>query len=252
MLDPLSPRETPNPTVVPTSWKGLCAAALTFLSPGILGGLICGALVGGVGGRLAMLVLRLTSSDSLHGTETDDEFIIGAVTASTVFLILLTALLGVAGGVVYLGVREWFPRRWLPLLYGLLGATFGGSTIIRPGGTDFTALEPLWLAVVMFVFLPAAYGVIVSVVVERLKQGKRLIGSRWRWAAVLPLLLMLVTGPIGAGILLVIGVVIAANRHGAVTRLWRSTLVTWLGRGAYAAVVVATGVALGRDVSRVL
>jgi hypothetical protein len=42
-------------------------------------GFLAGVLIGGVGGRLAMLALRLTSGPSLHGVSTDDGFTIGRV-----------------------------------------------------------------------------------------------------------------------------------------------------------------------------
>ena len=38
---------------------------------------MAGLLVGGVGGRVAMLLLRLTSDPRLRGLETDDGFTIG-------------------------------------------------------------------------------------------------------------------------------------------------------------------------------
>ena len=40
-------------------------------------GIPLGVLVGGIVGRVAMLVLRLTSPDSVRGVESDDGFTIG-------------------------------------------------------------------------------------------------------------------------------------------------------------------------------
>ena len=62
------------------SWTAVYGDAATFLGPGLLVGLVCGALIGGVGGRLAMFVLRVTSDGSLHGLQTDDDFTIGKFT----------------------------------------------------------------------------------------------------------------------------------------------------------------------------
>jgi len=227
--------------------------ALTFLSPGVLIGALCGGLIGGVGGRLAMLVLRVTSDDSLHGMETDDDFTIGSFTGATVFLVLLTLFAGAVGGLIYIGVREWLPARWRPILFALLGATVGGSLVIRPEGIDFTLLEPLWLAVAMFVVLPAAYGVALSVLTERLVQSTGFWRSRWRWAAaVVVLLAVLPAGPFGVPFLLLLGFAIAANRSGHVTRLWRSAPAIWVGRGAFALVVAVSSVFLVSDVLAVL
>ena len=47
------------------------------LSVAMAAGLACGAVVGGVGGRLAMFLLRLTSDAALRGIKTDDDFVIG-------------------------------------------------------------------------------------------------------------------------------------------------------------------------------
>src|SRR5687767_6116058 len=100
--------ETARP---PKSWRSTFRDGANHISCGIVAGLICGAIIGGIGGRLAMFVLRLTSDDSLRGLETDDEFIIGSFTSSTFFLIFLTTIAGFAGGLLYLAVRDWLPRR---------------------------------------------------------------------------------------------------------------------------------------------
>ena len=238
---------------MPKPWKAAYLDALSSLSPGVLAGLLCGALIGGLGGRLAMFLLRLTSSDSLHGLQTDDDFTIGSFTGATFFLVILTALAGVLGGLLYMGVRSWLPKPWRATLFGLFGATVGGTLVIRPDGIDFTALEPLSLAVALFVILPATYGAILSVVTERLLNVPRLQRGGWRWVAVLPLLLpALVTGPFGLGLLVISAAMVAMNRTGQVTRLWRSTPVTWAGRIAFAAAIVAGSFFLVRDVSLVL
>jgi hypothetical protein len=234
------------------SWRSVYADGATFVGRGMLAGLVCGALIGGVGGRLAMLLLRLTSDVFVRGLESDDGFTIGAVTAATFFLIFLTALLGALGGLLYLVVRGWLPPRWRPLVFGLLGATVGGALVIVPDGVDFTLLEPRWLAVALFVALPAAYGVALSLLAERLLRPDGGPGGRWRWLAVLPFVLTLATGPIGVAVLLPVGLLIGVNRSGALVRLWRSASVVWLGRGAVAAALGIGGTFLVRDIVAVL
>lgn len=70
-----------------------------------------------------MFVLRLTSDDSLRGVETDDRFIIGSSTGDTLFLVIARGVVGAAGGLVYLRVRDWFPTQWRAVTYALLGAS---------------------------------------------------------------------------------------------------------------------------------
>src|SRR3954465_12519168 len=82
------------------------------LGSGVSAGFLAGILIGGVGGRSAMLGLRLTPDPSLHGGLTDDGFTIGRVSAETLFLLGVTSGLGMAGGVFYLVVRRWIPARW--------------------------------------------------------------------------------------------------------------------------------------------
>ena len=252
-LEPEPPKTASGAALGPTSWKALYADALTSMSPGVLLGLLCGALIGGVGGRLAMLLLRLTSSGTLHGLETDDEFTIGSITGATLFLVAITAFLGLLGGLVYMGVREWLPERWRPILFGALGGTVGGTAFIRPGGIDFTDLEPLSVAVALFVLLPATYAATLSVLTERLVRSTSFRQSKWRWAGVILLPLpILATGPSGLGVLLIFALVVAMNRSGQLSRFWRSTPVVWVGRLAFTAALIASGFLLARDVSLVL
>ena len=218
----------------------------------MIAGVVCGVLVGGAGGRLAMLVLRLTSSDSLHGLQTDDGFTVGVVTTATLLLLAITAGLGLLGGLFYLVVRDWLPRRARPLLFGMIGATAGGALVINPGGVDFTVLEPHWLAVTLFVLLPAAYGVLVSVLAEWLLRPGRWQRRRLRWVVATPFLLLPLTGPPGILVLLVIAILIGVNRSGRVVRLWQTTPTRWLGRGAIVMVLSVSGVLLVRDIGAVL
>jgi hypothetical protein len=101
------------------------------LGAGVSAGFLAGVLIGGVGGRLAMLALRLTSDPSLHGVSTDDGFTIGRVSLQTLFLLGVTAGLGMAGGLFYLVVRRWIPSRWriplMTLFFALVGAP--GSSV---------------------------------------------------------------------------------------------------------------------------
>lgn len=235
-------------------WKQDLAAAARHVSSGVLGGLVTGAVIGGIGGRLAMVVLRLTSDPALHGVETDDGFTIGSFTGSTIFLILLTAVAGVLGGLFYLIVRRWLPERWRPLLMAIFGGAVGGAIVVHPGGVDFTALDPLVLAIAMFIALPAIYGAALSVLVERLlRPGSWLQRPRVWFAAVLPLIPLAALGPAALVlVVLMVGLWAFARVAPAARELWVSQPVTWLGRAGLLAATLWALVALTRDITQIL
>jgi hypothetical protein len=130
-------------------------------------GAIAGALVGGVGGRLAMLLLRITSPDLVVGMTSDDGFEIGVVSADTLQLVLAMALLGGINGIVYATLRSAIPQRLRLVLWTVFAAALGGAQIVHEDGVDFAVLEPAALAVVLFVVLPGAAAALVVVLVER-------------------------------------------------------------------------------------
>jgi hypothetical protein len=134
---------------------------------GAASGAIAGALVGGVGGRLAMLLLRLTSPDLVAGMISDDGFEIGVVSFDTAQLVLAMAMLGAINGVLYAAVRGALPRRLRLPLWSVFGAVLGGATVVHDDGVDFTLLEPAALAIALFVLLPGAASAVVVLLVER-------------------------------------------------------------------------------------
>lgn len=134
---------------------------------GVAAGGIAGFVVGGLGGRLAMLLLRLTSPESVIGMVSDDGFVIGQVTTSTFDLAMGMAVLGGANGVLYAVVRTAIPARFrLPLWVGF-AALVGGASFVQEDGVDFTVLEPAALAIALFVALPAIAAAVVVLLVER-------------------------------------------------------------------------------------
>lgn len=130
-------------------------------------GAIAGFLVGGIGGRLAMLVLRLTSPDVVVGVTSDNGFEIGVVTFDTLQLVLAMAMLGAINGVLYAALRGAISARLRLPLWTVSAAALGGATIVHEDGVDFTLLEPAALAIALFVLLPAAAAAFVVLLVER-------------------------------------------------------------------------------------
>jgi hypothetical protein len=160
-----------------------------------LAGISTGVVVAGIGSRVAMLVLRLTSHDRVIGMQSDDDFTIGRFTFfGTYNLVVLCAVFGVIGAALYQWVRPWLVGpRWFR--YVTVGSACGaviGSMLIHADGIDFRALTPTWLAIALFVALPFVFGVAISWTVDRLdREGSFARQGRARWivAATLALLL---------------------------------------------------------------
>jgi hypothetical protein len=229
-------------------------AAVRPVSAAAVAGSLTGAVVGGVGGRLAMFVLRLTSDPALRGLKTDDGFTIGIFSGATLFLVIVTTVLGMIGGLVYLVVRGWLPERGRPWLFGALTGIVGGATVIRPGGIDFTLLEPLGLAVVMFVALPGTYGVATSLLAERFLADDSAFGRSRAWIAGLVLLLPLgLFGVVGLAVLaLILAAVLLGRAAPAIASLWNSPPVAWIGRVGLVAIAVVWSTELVRDAVEIL
>jgi hypothetical protein len=229
------------------------------LAAGALGGLACGLVVGGIGGRLAMFLLRLTSGRGVVGLESDDGFTIGAFTASTIFLLVATSAMGAFAGMVYALARGWLPDRIRPAATGLLLAVVGGAAIVRPGGVDFTVLSPRWLAVALFIILPGMFGIALSRTVERLL--RRPAGRVLPWVALAAsLFLLVVLGLDGlAGLLILAAVAVVCLLAWIVRRRWPDGTplasrapVVWAARTVFAAAGVAAAVTLLRSVTTIL
>jgi hypothetical protein len=211
-------------------------------------------VVGGIGGRLAMFVLRLTSSSTLHGVATDDGFTIGIVSVQTGFLLIAATVLGAGGGAIYLVIRGWLPERARPWITAVIGGILGGGAIIRPGGIDFGLLDPLPLAVAMFIAIPALGAAAISVVAERLLADGSSTERANRWLlGLVPLTLVAVLGPFGL-IAMVATILIGmlGPRYPALGEAWTSRLATGLGRVALIVATAAGAVVLANDIGAVL
>ena len=156
----------------------------------VVAGVSTGVVVVGVGSRLAMLVLRLTSPERVRGVTSDDGFEIGRFTVSGTYnLLVLGAAAGVIGAAAYRAVAPWLLGPvWLRrCTVAAASGVVVGSMLVHDDGIDFHVLEPLWLAVGSFVALPAVFGVAIAAVVDRLAASGRPAG--WR-GGLLPVLLV--------------------------------------------------------------
>jgi hypothetical protein len=224
---------------------------LERLAVGTAVGTVAGLLIGGVAGRFAMFLLRLTSDSSLSGVRTDDDFRIGSFTTETIFLVVVAIVLGAALGGGYVGARRWLPSGHRPLVAAVALGAVGGAMIIEPGGVDFTLLDPLWLAVTLFVALPAAFGAALAWGVERLMPW---VSARHPHVAILLLALLPAALFPPAAALLIVGTLgwVALRRWPAAGRLWWSASVTTVGRAVAVGGIAFAGVLLARDVVEIL
>lgn len=218
----------------------------------VVAGVTVGVLVVGAGSRLAMLLLRLTSPDSVVGVTSDDGFTIGRFTVGGTYnLLLLGASVGIIGAATYRAVAPWLlgPAWFRRLTTAAASGAVVGSMLVHSDGVDFRLLKPLWLAIGLFVALPALFAVAIGIGVDRVASADSWtkVGRR-RWA--LPL--VLITGfPavlfVAVPALLVLAVWVPVRQSlapGEKVPLGLRVVI----RGAWLAVAVAGLIALARDV----
>ena len=218
-----------------------------------LAGISTGVIVAGVGSRLAMLTLRLTSHPRVIGVQSDDDFTIGRFTFfGTYNLLVLGAAFGVIGAALYQWVRPWLigPRWFRYSTVGIACGAVVGSMLIHADGIDFRALTPTWLAIALFIALPFLFGVGIAWTVDRLdrdgsfaRQGR----ARWIAASILTVLfpITLVLLAIALGVLCV-WVPARDAWHADGTPVPRA--LTWLVRGVWLAIAAFGLVALVNDI----
>lgn len=151
------------------SWRGAVESVIRRLGVATLAGALLGLAVGGIGGRLAMMLLAVRNPNAT-GLTSDDGFTMGQFTISgTANLLLVTTFIGVLGGGVYLVLRDlMIGPRWFQVCSVSIGpAVVVGAIVVHPDGVDFTLLSPLWLAVSLFVLIPAVYAALLGTLTDR-------------------------------------------------------------------------------------
>lgn len=211
-----------------------------WITLGAAAGGLGGVLVGGIGGRLAMLLLRFTSDDSVRGVESDDGFIIGRFDFfSTVQLLATTAVFGAIVGLLVVAGRPFLPKRGMPFAWAVAGAIVGGQLLISGDGVDFTLLGPLWLAFAMFVAIPCIGAGVIAWLTEIYprfwKENRRLTG-----VAALPVIPAIIFFPVTVVAMIFGGIWLMAIRSP-----WLRTRASWRPVRVAAIVVFVAIVALG-------
>ncbi len=158
---------------------GRVEAVLTSAGIGCLAGASAGVLWGGIGGRIAMRIVFLTSDERVRGLTSDDGFEIGTISNATVFLLIFTAILGAIAGFIYglLRVITAGPTWAVASGVTIATASAGGAGIVHSDGVDFRFLEPLWLTVGLFVLIPGLWALTVALLTDRFLRPGTLLHS---------------------------------------------------------------------------
>lgn len=203
-------------------WRAL-VPSIRLVSATIIIGAVDGAIVGGLGGRIAMRLLFLTSDDAVKGVESDDGFEIGRFNLSdTLGLVIITMFIGVLAALLYLVAHPFVARLGrarvpaTAVFYGVVG----GAMLVHTDGVDFTVLEPAVLAIALFVAISAGFGAVVAHLVG-LAAADGAWPQTWPWWALGPPLLFLLLPPFLLVALVAVAVHYAATTTGSTTRWWR-------------------------------
>jgi len=134
--------------------------------------MLAGIVVGGVGGRLVMLVIAQLNRDAF-GLLTEAEARIGEFTiAGTLLLVFFGGLTaGGVGSVLWAVTSPWLPwagaRRWL--VAGVIAVALATFILVESTNIDFGLVEPTWLVLALLLGLVAVAGATTAWLDERLE-----------------------------------------------------------------------------------
>jgi hypothetical protein len=236
-------------------WRGSAELAARRMGAVTALGALVGLLVGGVGGRLAMMLLARMNPE-VTGVTSDDGFTIGQFTVSnTLFLLLVATFLGVVGSGVYALLRGlMIGPRWFQVLSIAIGAAVVlGAMIVHTDGVDFRLLEPTWLAIGLFVAIPGLYAAVLTLLAERMVRPDS-------WWAQVPLLLavaplVLWIGPAAPLLFILVAGWVAREglrRTSTGTAVLDHPAVGWAARLVLATIFAASLLDLARDTAELV
>jgi hypothetical protein len=160
------------------------AAVLRVVGVFVLAGMLAGAIVGGLGGRIAMRVSGYLSERENPGvsvvTESSGEPVGQISLQGTIDLVLQSMGSGVVIGILFMLVAPWLPRSGWQRAggFGLFLLAVIGSTVIDPDSRDLRTLGPPLLNIAMFATLIVAAGMLSTSFVPRLDRAVALNGGR--------------------------------------------------------------------------
>jgi len=213
---------------------------LGVIASGNVAGFVAGLIAGGVGSRLAMRILALTSPDA-QGALTEAQEVVGEISlGGTAFLLVVGALLGIGGGLAYVALRRWLPKRATGLVLGLLALAVSGRVLVDPDNIDFVILDPASLGIAMFAALPILFGVLVVPLQTKLepfftKRRSRLATILILIAGLLPLV---IGGPLAVALVILVATGFLLARSRTVRDVWATSTVDIYGRALLGAAAV--------------
>jgi hypothetical protein len=179
-------------------------AMARIIAIGAMAGFGAGFLAG-LWTRAAMRLSGFLTVDRNRSLITDNDAVVGQVTfGGTLFLALMGAAIGILGGVLYVAIRRWLPRRTLVRAgaYGIFLLAVFGFIVMDEHNPDYRLFGPTWLNVGTFSLTYLVYGVLVSIFAEGLDARMPTLslrrGAGWRTRlATLALLPFAVFGTLG-------------------------------------------------------
>ncbi|MEP6814630.1 MAG: hypothetical protein ABI873_03655 [Marmoricola sp.] len=221
--------------------------ALRRLAAVTLAGGVLGLLVGGVGGRLAMMLLARLNPE-MTGRSSDDNFTIGQLTLQTFNLLAVTTLIGVFGGGVYYLLRALMVGpRWFQISSVSGGAAVVvASSLVHVRGVDFT-LEPVVLAIALFVAIPLVYAALLIPLAERWLAPDSRFMTASLWLALAPLLLWVPLFPFFVALLLLLVAFESVRRTAAGHKVFSHPATAWAVRVALAVLFTVSLASLVRS-----
>ena len=185
-----------------------------LLAIAVIGGFSAG-LLSGLWMRLAMRIAGALTIERNRGLLTESDAVVGEFTlGGTIFLSMTVAVVGVAGGLVYMAIRKWLPTQRLlrAFSFGVLLFIVFGFIVMDEHNPDYQRFGPTWLNVGTLSLTYLVFGVLASIFIEGLDRSIPVApdrtwsatGKRWLDLALIPfagigLLAVVVTTLMGVG-----------------------------------------------------
>ncbi len=153
--------------------KQIGARVFRLLAIGVMSGAVAGAIAGGLGSRVAMRIAGSLSDGVARSMETQDGNTVGSLSiGGTISLVIFAALVGVAGGILYMPFRSLIPTtsRYKGVLYGASILFTLGFVIMDKGNSDYRTFGSPAINVGAFSACYVLFGVVVAPVVEWLNR----------------------------------------------------------------------------------